>query len=66
MAYNKKCPTCAATECAACENGRCVTLIDNDFGKRKCPFFKTREQVAQDKAYRDQRLADLGLKKREG
>lgn len=55
MAYNKSCPACAATECAACEEGRCVALIDNNFGQRKCPSFKTKEQNEEEKAYCEQR-----------
>ena len=46
----EKCPTCDRAECAGCEDGHCVILTENWF-KRDCPFFKTREQVAEEKAY---------------
>ena len=65
MPKAKDFPACAEAECAACEQGYCTVLIDNDFGTRKCPFFKTREQAAKDKAYREKRLADIGIRKKE-
>lgn len=49
------CPTCDRAECAGCERGHCVLLTDNDFGE-DCPFFKTREQVAQELEYCRKRL----------
>lgn len=55
----KQFPTCAAVECAACEEGHCIALIDNNFGKRKCPFFKAKEQAAKEKDYCEKRLADI-------
>ena len=54
-----KCPTCNVTECFACEEQHCIILTKKDFGTRKCPFFKTKEQVAEEKAYCRQRLADM-------
>ena len=39
------CPTCNEKECFVNENGKCICLIDNDFGKRKCPFFKTKGEM---------------------
>ena len=59
MSYDKNLPTCAVEECAACEEGHCTILINNDFGTRKCPFFKTKEQAAKEKAYCEKRLADI-------
>lgn len=59
MNITKEFPICAATDCANCEEGRCVALVDNNFGARKCPFFKTREQAAQEKDYCEKRLADI-------
>ena len=56
-------PTCYAAECASCVDGRCVVLLDNSFAERKCPFFKTREQVAKEKAYCEQRLRDIRIGK---
>jgi hypothetical protein len=52
----EKCPTCDRVECAGCEDGHCVILTGNWF-TRDCPFFKTREQVAEEKAYCEERLA---------
>lgn len=52
-------PVCNVTECFGCDEGRCTVLIDNKFEGKKCPFFKTREQVAEEKAYCEKRLADI-------
>lgn len=41
-------PPCDRVECFACEYRSCRILNDNDFGKRDCPFFKTREQFRAD------------------
>lgn len=54
-----KCPVCLTEECFGCEEGRCIVLTKKDFGGRKCPFFKTREQVAKEKEYCRQRMAEL-------
>lgn len=35
-------PKCGNNKCFACEDGKCRALIDNDFGNKPCPFFKTR------------------------
>ncbi len=34
------CPRCNTSTCFAHKSGRCVILIDNNFGARKCPFYK--------------------------
>ena len=54
-----KCPTCYATNCANNEENRCIALTTNDFEHRKCPFFKTKTQAEKEKAYCEQRLAEL-------
>lgn len=59
MIDSKKCPTCDVAKCFACDEGHCVILIDNNFGERKCPFFKTRKQVAEEEAYCEKRLANI-------
>lgn len=41
-------PKCGNNKCFACEGGKCRALIDNDFGDRPCPFFKTRAQIARE------------------
>lgn len=33
-------PKCNESSCFACDRGRCVALNNNDFGERKCPFYK--------------------------
>lgn len=38
-------PICAKDKCFACENGRCRTLISNNFHGRPCPFYKTAKQL---------------------
>lgn len=43
-------PVCAKEDCAACSGGQCVALTDNDFGGKKCPFYKTREQNEKEQA----------------
>lgn len=56
MKYEKKeCPTCGRSECFGCEDGHCLVLTDNEFNK-DCPFFKTREQVAEEQEYCRNRL----------
>lgn len=34
--------------CFANKNGFCRILIDNNFGERKCPFYKTKWQISQE------------------
>ena len=52
------CPKCERAECACCAGGYCVVLTNNDFNK-DCPFFKTKEQVAKEQEYCQQRLAEI-------
>ena len=59
-----KFPICAAAECAACEDGHCIALVKT-FKKRKCPFFKTREQNEKEKADCEQRLAEIRMGNKE-
>ena len=54
-------PYCASLKCASCDDFRCLALSDNDFGTKKCPFFKTKEQVEQEKEYCRNRLADIRI-----
>ena len=46
--YTDERPRCLRTECFANYGDRCSCLTDNDFGRRECPFFKTREQRAKE------------------
>lgn len=59
MEYAKQIPDCTVAECFGCEEGKCVVLINNDFGERKCPFFKTNQQVEEEKAYCEERLEKI-------
>jgi hypothetical protein len=52
-------PVCNVEECFGCEEKHCIILTKKDFGVRKCPFFKTREQTEKEKAYRKERLANI-------
>ena len=54
-----KCPTCGKVECFGNEDGHCLVLSDNNFVNKECPFFKTREQVATEKEYCQNRLAEI-------
>lgn len=65
MNDGKKFPVCAVEKCAAWEGGYCTALTDNNFGVRKCPFFKTREQVAKEKEYCEKRLDEIKKGKQE-
>lgn len=55
------CPYCGKSDCFACDGGKCVVLVDNNF-RRECPFYKTKEQVEKEQAYCDERMANI-LKK---
>lgn len=59
MTAYKNCPICNMTECFGCEDGHCIVLTKKNFGERECPFFKTREQVAEEKEYCRNRLAEI-------
>lgn len=55
------CPDCDNRECFGNEGDKCRVLVDNNFGGRKCPFFKTREQIDREEHKRQLReeLASL-------
>lgn len=63
MVVYKNSPECNRIECFGCEEGHCVILAKN-IGKKECPFFKTREQVAQEKEYCRNRLAEMRIKEK--
>ena len=50
---------CQVVECFACHESRCTVLIDNNFGGRRCPFFKTKEQVEGEDRHYNERLANI-------
>ena len=33
-------------DCFANKNGKCVSLTDNDFGGKSCPFFKSNDEIS--------------------
>lgn len=47
-----QCPSCSRYNCFAYDNGKCVILRDNDFGRRECPFFKTQRQLDREEEKR--------------
>ena len=49
-------PPCDRTDCFACENGLCRVLTSNNF-YRECPFYKTREQLEEERIVCRKRLA---------
>lgn len=51
MKKEKHDPVCDRTDCAACMNRHCTILVDNNFGDRECPFFKTWDQNEEEIAY---------------
>lgn len=55
----KNLPACNVTECFGYEDRHCVVLTDRNFGGKTCPFFKTKEQAAEELAYCKKRLADI-------
>ena len=59
MSELSRCPTCKVVECFGYDDGYCMTLTGNDFGDKECPFFKTREQVAEEREYCRKRMAEL-------
>ncbi len=36
------------TDCFANRGGRCLCLIDNDFGNKDCPFYKGRKRYEEE------------------
>lgn len=62
MASIDKCKPCDKKECFGCEECRCIVLVDNNFGNKACPFFKTREQVEKEQEYVRQRLETRQIK----
>lgn len=46
MAHMVKCK--AHADCFANKGGKCVSLKDNDFGERDCPFYKSKKEANMD------------------
>lgn len=47
-------------DCFACRDGRCEALSDNRFGRRRCPFYKTRDKNCAEQQRCLRRLVELG------
>ena len=45
MTYLRNDPACNREDCFGYKNGKCVVLIDNNFGNRECPFYKNNDQI---------------------
>ena len=54
-------PVCDNNDCFGCEDGHCIVLTSNNFNKH-CPFYKTREQAAEEKAYCRYRMDEMKYK----
>lgn len=65
MAYQQSITRCNKWDCAGFDDGNCICLIDNNFGKRECPFYNTKEQAAKEQAYCAERIKQIGIKKKE-
>ncbi len=55
MSTNKSFPKCDNQICFGCSNGECTILRNNNFGRKPCPFFKTKAQLAEEKKKRFER-----------
>lgn len=42
-------------DCFANKSGECLILVNTDFGKRECPFYKTSEQLKAERMSREER-----------
>ena len=62
----KNCPDCGQVDCFANEVKHCIILTKKDFGIRKCPFFKTKQQAHYDKAKRERAFLDTLANTRKG
>lgn len=59
-----KCPACRLTDCFANVEKHCTILRKKDFGTRKCPFFKTKEQAAEAREYFRKIMEDNGIEEK--
>lgn len=60
MGYGYRYPDCDSVRCFA-NNGRrkCKILRENDFGKRRCPFYKDRVQWQQEKIRKSEFIIEM-------
>lgn len=66
MRTYEKCPGCGQIECFANEEKHCTILTKKDFGTRKCPFFKTKQQAAYEKTERERAFLEMMANTRKG
>ena len=55
---------CDRKKCFSNQDGVCFVLSDTNFGKRECPFYKTRETYRLDREAASRRLARIGSKQK--
>lgn len=65
MASTFHAPVCDAVACFACNGTQCTILDRKKFKTERCPFFKTREQLEQEREYCRKRIAELRGNKEE-
>lgn len=54
-------PKCDRVNCFACLGRQCRILVDNDFGGRDCPFYKTKDRLEAERARCVLRLRQIGM-----
>ena len=52
-------PACDEVMCFACNGTQCTILDRKKFVNRRCPFFKTREQLEKEREYCRERMAKI-------
>ena len=50
MSKLDECPKCGRHTCFGYNDGKCMILTGNNFGKRNCPFYKTAAQIVAEEA----------------
>lgn len=60
MEYTCRCPNCDTVRCFANDGrGKCKILTENEFGKRRCPFYKDRVQRQQEKIRKSEFIIEM-------
>lgn len=54
---------CDLSQCFANHGGHCIALTSTDFHGRQCPFYKTADQLDEERHRSRERLRRLGLAK---
>lgn len=63
---NSFAPNCGNDLCFGYHSGKCTALVDNDFGNRTCPFFKTRERNCAENARCNARICEIKRMRKRG